>query len=146
MKKITFLLLLWISVYLPSFCQDILVLKNGEEIKVKFSEVLPDMVKYKKWDNQNGPLYSEPKGNIFMIKYQNGSKDVFANQGASNPNAAPVSSEEAMKNEAVKKLEASIVSDLKRRQKDQIIKVVTVQKTNGVMKNLGGAKHIYYLL
>ena len=76
---------------MPSFCQDILVLKNGDEIKVKVSEVLPDLIKYKKWDNQDGPLYSEPKGNIFMIKYQNGSKDVFANQGTSNSNASPVS-------------------------------------------------------
>lgn len=84
MKKLLLTLLLSIGFYLHPFCQDILVLKNGDEIKVKISEVLPDIVKYKKWDNQNGPMYSESKGNIFMIKYQNGSKDVFKNQENSN--------------------------------------------------------------
>ncbi len=86
MKKLILLQLILTNFLLNSFCQDILVLKNGDEIKVKVSEVLPDMVKYKKWGNQAGPIYSEPKGNIFMIKYQNGSKDVFANQEVTNSN------------------------------------------------------------
>lgn len=57
--------------------QDVIILKNGGELKAKVLEVLPDVIKYKKWDNQDGPSYSESKTNIFMIKYQNGTKDVF---------------------------------------------------------------------
>jgi len=40
-------------------------------------EVSTDIIKYKKWDNQDGPIYSSNKLDVFMIKYQNGTKDVF---------------------------------------------------------------------
>ncbi len=84
MKKL-FLSLLLLTIFdLHLFCQDILVLKSGDELKVKVTEVLPDVVKYKKWDNQDGPSYSEAKANIFMIKYKNGTKDVFATKEEKN--------------------------------------------------------------
>jgi len=84
MKKLFLSLLLLTSFNLHLFCQDILVLKSGDELKVKVTEVLPDVVKYKKWDNQDGPAYSEVKANIFMIKYKNGTKDVFATKEEKN--------------------------------------------------------------
>lgn len=84
MKKLFLSLLLLTSFNLHLFCQDILFLKSGDELKVKVTEVLPDVVKYKKWDNQDGPAYSEAKANIFMIKYKNGTKDVFATKEEKN--------------------------------------------------------------
>jgi hypothetical protein len=76
MKKTTLLLVAQIvACWLLS--QDVIFLKNGGELKAKVLEVLPDIVRYKKWDNQEGPSYSESKTNIVMIKYQNGTKDVF---------------------------------------------------------------------
>jgi hypothetical protein len=52
-------------------------MKSGDEIQVKVLEVSTDVVKYKKWDNLEGPTYSINKTEIFMIKYKNGTKDVF---------------------------------------------------------------------
>src|SRR6476659_11415796 len=76
MKKTTLLLVAQIvACWLLS--QDVIFLKNGGELKAKVLEVLPDIVRYKKWDNQEGPSYSESRTNIVMIKYQNGTKDVF---------------------------------------------------------------------
>jgi hypothetical protein len=60
-----------------SYCQDVITMKNGDEIKVKVLEVNPLDVKYKKNDYLTGPTYSTLKSDIFMIKYQNGAKDVF---------------------------------------------------------------------
>lgn len=60
-----------------SFGQDFITLKNGDEIKSKVLEVNPDLIKYKNWTNMDGPIYSIPKGDVFMIKYANGTKDVF---------------------------------------------------------------------
>lgn len=57
--------------------QDIITLKNGDEIKAKVNEIDLKVIKYTKFDNQNGPIYSIDKEKVFMIKYQNGSKDVF---------------------------------------------------------------------
>jgi len=69
------------------FSQDLIILKNGDEIQSKVMEVLPDIIKYKKWGNQDGPVYSSNKADVFMIKYQNGTKDVF------NTTQTPVPSE-----------------------------------------------------
>jgi hypothetical protein len=60
--------------------QDVIVQKNGEEIKAKVEQVLDTEIKYKKFDNLSGPLYSIKKSELFMIKYENGSKDVFGDQ------------------------------------------------------------------
>lgn len=59
------------------YAQDIITLKNGNEIKAVVKEVGTDEVKYKKFDNQNGPDYTLKKAEIFMIKYENGTKDLF---------------------------------------------------------------------
>lgn len=59
--------------------QDLIVKNNGDEIKVKVLSVDEDKVSYKKWSNRNGPTYSLGTDKIFMIKYENGDKDVFSN-------------------------------------------------------------------
>jgi hypothetical protein len=60
--------------------QDIIVQKNGDEIKAKVDQVLDAEIKYHKFDNLSGPLYSIKKTEVFMIKYENGTKDVFNSQ------------------------------------------------------------------
>ncbi|MES2591363.1 MAG: DUF4190 domain-containing protein [Bacteroidota bacterium] len=57
---------------------DILVLKNGEEIKVKVLEILPTEIKYKKCDNLTGPTTTIYKSDVSMIKYPNGSQDIIS--------------------------------------------------------------------
>jgi hypothetical protein len=56
---------------------DILTYRNGEEVKAKIMEVGLHEIKYKKCDNPNGPTYTVKKDEVFMIKYSNGSKDIF---------------------------------------------------------------------
>ena len=56
---------------------DVIVLKNGVEINARILEVSPIEVKYKKCDLPDSPLYIAEKSDIFMIKYANGTKDVF---------------------------------------------------------------------
>jgi len=75
MKKL--LLIIAITSYLFSNAQDVIIKKDGNELKVKVIEIALDNVKYKKADNIDGPLYNISKNEIFMIKYQNGDKDVF---------------------------------------------------------------------
>lgn len=60
------------------FSQDIIILKNGDDIQAVVQEVGIDDVKYKRFDNQNGPNYTLRKSDIFMIRYENGTKDVFS--------------------------------------------------------------------
>lgn len=59
------------------FSQDVIFLSNGNEIEVKIIKIGDTEIEYKKWSNQDGPTYIEKTSNIFMIKYQNGEKDIF---------------------------------------------------------------------
>jgi len=59
------------------FAQDIIIMKDGSETQAIVIEVGIDEVRYKRFDNQEGPDYLLRKSDIFMIRYENGSKDVF---------------------------------------------------------------------
>ena len=37
-------------------------------------------IKYKKFDNQNGPVYVSAKSDISQILYENGTKDIFSDE------------------------------------------------------------------
>jgi len=63
-----------------TFAQDIITLRNGDDIEALVQEIGTDEVKYKKFENSNGPNYTLKKSEIFMIRYVNGSKDVFKDE------------------------------------------------------------------
>ena len=77
-KTILFSILLLIGFTVSA--QDIITLKNGDEIQALVQEIGDVDVKYKKFDNPNGPNYTLKKAEIFMIRYANGSRDVFATE------------------------------------------------------------------
>lgn len=72
-----------------SYSQDVLFFKNGDELNSKVLEISSTEVKYRKWDNVDGPIYSVNKNELFMIKYQNGVKEVFKEE-AQIVNGAPL--------------------------------------------------------
>jgi hypothetical protein len=80
MRKILILAVALIGSATVTLAQDIITLKNGDEIKAKVQEIGLSDVKYKKFENANGPTYTLLKTEIFMIKYENGEKDVFTAQ------------------------------------------------------------------
>ncbi|MCX6187076.1 MAG: hypothetical protein NTU43_08785 [Bacteroidetes bacterium] len=60
------------------FAQDILVLRNGNEIKSKVLEITPTEIKYNKYDSKSSVLITILKSEVFMIKYEDGTKDLFS--------------------------------------------------------------------
>lgn len=77
MKKLILILVFCYSI--TSFAQDVIILKNGDEIKAKVTDILSKEVKYKRASNPTGPTYTLQISKIFMIRYQSGDKDVFGN-------------------------------------------------------------------
>lgn len=69
-------------------CGDNIILKNGNEIAAKITEISSDLIKYKRCDNFDGPIYSIKKDEVFMVKYQNGTKEVFNTPTNSNSNTS----------------------------------------------------------
>jgi len=59
------------------YSQDVITTKAGEDIMSKVLEVNQNEIKYLKYEMPDGPVYSVSKTDILMIRYENGSKDIF---------------------------------------------------------------------
>ena len=78
-----------------SFAQDVIVTRDSKKIEAKVTEINVDNVRYKNFDNQDGPTYTLPKSNIVTIIYQNGQVEMFDTEAqtqkpAGNNNDRPV--------------------------------------------------------
>lgn len=62
---------------LNTFAQDIIVKKDGSTIISKVYEIGNSYVKYKKYTNQQGPIYSIDSSDIMRINYENGEIENF---------------------------------------------------------------------
>jgi len=78
-----FLLLLCSKMALHA--QDVIVKTDQVEIKAKVTEITDAAIKYKKWDNLDGPLYNISKAEVFMIIYANGKRETIVQQAAAVP-------------------------------------------------------------
>ena len=84
MSKRLFLLTLLLSFVATVVAQDVITLKNGDEINGKVTKVTSTEIEYKLASNPNGPTYTKAVSEIFMVKYENGQKDVFNNTTATD--------------------------------------------------------------
>lgn len=89
MKTILFILFI-----VPAICraQDILVKTDKSEVKVKVIEITDAAIKYKKWDNADGPLYNIAKSDVFMIIYTNGQREIIKQTDNSPADASTANS------------------------------------------------------
>ena len=89
MKKIIPILAAIIVCSFTAKSQDVIIKNDKTEIKTKILEVRDDVIKYKKFDNQEGPTYSIKKSEVLMIMYQNGTKEIIEHK-AVEPIVEPV--------------------------------------------------------
>ena len=59
---------------------------TGEFFKTQIVEIGQAEIKYRKFDNLNGPIYSVEKSNVSLIKYENGTTDHFHTSRITLPN------------------------------------------------------------
>lgn len=62
--------------------QDIILLRNGSELQAKVAELTPTEIKYRRFDNPDGPLITIMRSEVFMITYENGSKELMSEAAA----------------------------------------------------------------
>jgi len=87
MKKLITLFLLMAGMAVAVNAQDVITLKNGDEIKAKVTEISSSEIKYKRFDNLDGPTIVIVKNDVFAINYENGTRDVFVSATANEPEA-----------------------------------------------------------
>ena len=73
--------------------QDIIIKKSGEEIKSKVLEIGVSEIKYKRFDFQEGPVYTIAKTEVVLVRYENGINEVIssATQNTTTTIPTPVS-------------------------------------------------------
>ncbi|MCL2041983.1 MAG: WG repeat-containing protein [Bacteroidales bacterium] len=73
---------------------DIIMLKNGSEIKAKVDEITLSEIKYKQFDYLDGPTRAVAKSDVFAIIYENGTREVVsATAGTNTKNTSNVAGE-----------------------------------------------------
>jgi hypothetical protein len=87
MRKL-FILLFLLAGSVPAFTQDEITFRSGEILKAKIIEIGSEDITYKKAENISGPSYSVKKDKVFMIKYENGTKDLFGSDTQVTPATA----------------------------------------------------------
>jgi hypothetical protein len=118
MKKCIFVLALLLftgSVKLNA--QDVIAKIDGSEIRAKVIEIGATEIKYKLFDEQDGPAYTVLKSDIFRIKYASGRTEVFN----ANPNV-PVTNQQPLLAGALVKAQDVII----KRDGSEIIAKITV--------------------
>ena len=88
--KQTILIFTVLCYAITGMAQDVIIFRDGDEIRSIVQEVGLSEVKYKRYENPTGPVYTALKKDIFMIKYQNGTKDIF--ESISNESGNPIAS------------------------------------------------------
>ena len=77
MKRLIVLSTLLFMILCRVSSQDLIIKNDKTELKSKITEVLSSEIKYKKWEMLDGPIYTINKTDIFMIIYQNGTRETF---------------------------------------------------------------------
>ncbi|MBL0048464.1 MAG: hypothetical protein IPP32_10260 [Bacteroidetes bacterium] len=63
-----------------TWAQDTIYKRNGDIIVAQLLEVTPQLIKFKKIELPDGPIYSLERKELFMIRYKNGTKDLFLDE------------------------------------------------------------------
>lgn len=76
MKTATFTTILFVLLF-SGHAQDILYKKNGAMISCKIREIGVTVIKYKRTDLTNSPVFEVKKEDIYKIRYKNGVVDII---------------------------------------------------------------------
>ena len=77
MKKSIFTALAIVFIISNCFSQDTITFRSLEEVQAKVFEITSTDIKYKKFDNPNGPVFIILRSDVLSIRYENGTKDIF---------------------------------------------------------------------
>lgn len=93
MKRLLLLVVLFCASW-SVLAQDVIVKKDGSTILSKVMEINDAEIKYKKWSNQDGPVYSIKRVEVSSINYQNGEVEKYSDEvtGSSSTNEVTPSS------------------------------------------------------
>lgn len=69
--------------------QDLITKADDTTIQAKVTEITESVIKYHRFDNLNGPIYTLPISSVKSIKFENGSTETFIQQSIKNNTPTP---------------------------------------------------------
>lgn len=57
--------------------QDIIIMHDASQVEARVEVVGPEQIQYRKYDNLEGPLYTVGRSDVFIIRYENGTREVI---------------------------------------------------------------------
>jgi hypothetical protein len=83
------IVLLFAGGMFSAYAQDSIILRDGNVIEAKVTEITSSEIRYKRFDHQTGPTIVVPVSSVLSIKYENGRVEIFnaAPGGAQTGNA-----------------------------------------------------------
>jgi hypothetical protein len=83
MKTLILAALASLLVLNQGFAQDTILKISGDSILSTVIEVTSNELRYKRFDNQDGPIYSILPAEVSIVRYQNGTVDTFGENSES---------------------------------------------------------------
>jgi len=84
MKRLIFTILFLFGASL--YAQDIITLRNGNEVRARVTEISATEIRYLRFDNLDGPTRIIPRSDVFFIAYEDGTQEIIT--PLSEPNVA----------------------------------------------------------
>jgi len=84
MKRLIFTTLFLFGASL--YAQDIITLRNGNEVRARITEISATEIRYLRFDNLDGPTRIIPRSDVFFIVYEDGTQEIIT--PLSEPNVA----------------------------------------------------------
>jgi hypothetical protein len=84
-QRVVIAIFLFLGISKLSHAQDIIIMKKGPQIQAKILEVTETDVKFKRFNNLEGPTVVKPKSEIYMLKYKDGRKVSFGDATETKP-------------------------------------------------------------
>ena len=77
MNRLKLLLLVLFLSGVSVSAQDVITLRNGDQIRARVTEISQSEIRYKQFDNLEGATRVISRADVFAINYENGTRDVF---------------------------------------------------------------------
>ncbi|MCC2545397.1 PQQ-binding-like beta-propeller repeat protein [Hymenobacter sp. BT175] len=97
-KRMILVLVALLLATLSGQAQDVILRNDKTEIETKVLEITEDVIKYKRFDFLDGPLYNIKKTDVFMIIYSNGKREKFINGETTTPKEKVIMIEQPVSN------------------------------------------------
>ena len=69
--------LLFFFITITAQAQDYIYMKDGSEYRAKVEEITPEIIKFKKFDQPEGPVRTVKVEDVISIRYQDGTEEAF---------------------------------------------------------------------